>query len=141
MIDTTQILVFIAISLAAAMNPGPNFFLVVKNSLVYSRTTGCMTVFGIALAVLIHLSYALFGIGNLMKENTNLFYIIKYSGITYLFYLGVNGVLISFKKKSLFQIENSTILFSKTKAVRQGFITNLLNPEVPIFFISLFSQL
>jgi len=130
------------VSLLAAISPGPDFFVVLRNSLSYSRKAGLMTALGVSVALLVHLTYTLVGIGVLIAESVFLYSLIKYAGVAYLFYLGASGLISSFKKSEALTLkyakENTDI--SAYKAFRQGFLTNLLNPKAAVFFISLFSQ-
>lgn len=130
------------VSALAAVSPGPDFFIVVKNSLSYSRRIGMLTALGVSLALLIHLSYTLVGIGILTAESSTLYKVLKYAGAGYLFYLGSKGVVASFKKQAplhFMSVRESTEL-PPLSALKQGFLTNLLNPKCALFFISLFSQ-
>lgn len=138
-----DLLVIGSVSLLAAISPGPDFLIVVRNNLVYSRRSGYFTALGVSLALIIHLFYTLVGIGVLIAESPLIYNLIKYAGILYLFYLGVTSIYSSFKKT-----EELGLKYTKAekdllplKAIQQGFFTNLLNPKCALFFISLFSQL
>lgn len=129
------------VSLFGAISPGPDFCIVFRNSLVYSRKVGIFTVFGIVLSLIIHLSCSLFGVGFLLAQNAFLSNLLKYVGAGYLFYLGVKGIITSFKAIPLDVNDKSTPQsISHPAALKQGFLTNLLNPKAALFFISLFAQ-
>jgi RhtB (resistance to homoserine/threonine) family protein len=130
------------VSLAAAISPGPDFFIVLKNSLSFSRKAGFFTAIGISIALIIHLTYTLMGIGLVLAESPFLFMIIKYIGVGYLFYIGISSIKDSFKKKPSMDVNypKSDYQISSNKAFLQGFLTNMLNPKAAFFFISLFSQ-
>lgn len=130
-----------AVSLMAAISPGPDFFIILKNSFC-SRRAGFLTALGALCALTIHLSYTLVGIGILIQKYSLIYNIMKYGGAFYLLYIGYTSFKSSFK-----QLPSSNILNPKTDeeisdktAFRQGFFTNLLNPKAAVFFISLFSQ-
>ncbi len=138
----SSLLTVALVSLLAAISPGPDFVVVVKNSLSYSRTMGFLTAFGTSLALLIHLSYTLIGIGVLITEGSFVYTLLKYVGAGYLFYIGCKGLISSFKQQpslTVKQTENSHTI-SSLAALKQGFLTNLLNPKCSLFFVSLFSQ-
>lgn len=128
------------VSLLAAMSPGPDFFIVLKNSMSYSRRIGILTAIGICMALFVHLSYTMVGIGLLMSEGSLFYNLVKYCGATYLFYLGSKNFYYSFKKKEKKEVVIDTQSISAQAAFRQGFLTNLLNPKCALFFVSLFSQ-
>ena len=140
--SSTSFLAVALISLIAAISPGPDFFIVFKNSLVHSRKAGYLTAFGVSMAIIVHLSYTLIGIGVLIAESPFLYGILKYSGVAYLFYIGLKGIISSFKQSSSVALDcaQEANQISPLAAFMQGFWTNLLNPKAAIFFISLFSQ-
>ena len=130
------------VSLVAAISPGPDFIIVVRNSLVYSRKAGFWTSFGVACALFFHLTYTVIGIGVLIAESPLCYTVIKYAGVFYLFYLGITALVSAFKNHSAVQMnyKKSEIELSPKTAFKQGFLTNVLNPKCALFFISLFSQ-
>lgn len=133
--------VIAVVSLLAAISPGPDFFIVLRNSLVYSRKTGMYTTLGVGLALFFHLFYTLIGIGVLIAESVYLYHFIKYAGIAYLFYIGCKSVMDSFQaSSSKIEYVAATDIIPPSTAIKQGFLTNLLNPKAAMFFISLFSQ-
>jgi len=138
----TSLLTIACVSLLAAISPGPDFFIVVKNSLSYSRKTGFLTALGVSLALLIHLSYSVIGIGMLIKEGSLVYLLLKYAGAGYLFYIGCKGFVSSFKKQQSidFCYAGNVNFLLPFNALKQGFLTNLLNPKCALFFISFFSQ-
>ncbi len=138
----TSLLTVALVSLLAAISPGPDFFVVVKNSLSYSRKAGFLTALGVSLALIIHLSYTVIGIGLLMTEGSMLYLLLKYAGAGYLFYIGCKGFLSSFKKSEAFELccAGNAPHLPPLNALKQGFLTNLLNPKCALFFVSLFSQ-
>lgn len=140
--SSTSFLAVALISLIAAISPGPDFFIVFRNSLVYSRKAGFMTSLGVSIAIIVHLTYTLVGIGILIAESPFLYAMLKYSGVAYLFYIGLKAIISSFKQSSsvLVDCAKATNQISALAAFMQGFWTNLLNPKAAIFFISLFSQ-
>lgn len=138
----TNFLALAIISFIAAVSPEPDFFIVFRNSLIYSRKAGFMTAFGISSALIVHLSYTLIGIGVLIEENPFLYALLKYLGVAYLFYIGLKGMISSFKpsRSTLTEYTRDKKQISDIAAFMQGFWTNLLNPKAALFFISLFSQ-
>ena len=142
-LDINLPLVFsiLGLHLLAVMSPGPDFVLVTKNSLTYSRKTGIYTALGIALGLTIHLSYSLAGLGLILTHNMTFYQVLQILGGLYLAYIGIFSLIAAFKKSKIKEIKRNKIeIMSATKAIKMGFITNLFNPKVGLFFISLFSQ-
>lgn len=126
------------LNLFAAMSPGPDFVMAVKNSLVYSRRTGIYTAIGIGLGIGVHILYCAAGIGYIISKSVLVFNIIKYLGATYLIYMGVMSFL---SKGTNIDIESTKTLKDKTRfeALKTGFLTNVLNPKATLFFLGLFT--
>ena len=138
----SSIMAITAISLLAAISPGPDFCVIVKNSLSHSRKAGLLTALGVSIALIVHLTYTLFGIALVIAESPFLYSVTKYVGVVYLFYLGYSSIKASFKKGVSLDVSsaNSKQSTSSLQAFMQGFLTNLLNPKAALFFVSLFSQ-
>jgi len=122
--------------------PGPDFVVICRNSLVYSRRTGIYSAVGLTLGILVHASYSLIGIGFIISRSIVLFALIKYLGAVYLIYLGYKSLIAKPERKLQQQSRRSPASkdMSKLAAVRMGFINNILNPKVTLFFLSLFTQ-
>jgi RhtB (resistance to homoserine/threonine) family protein len=124
------------ISLLAAVSPGPDFAIVVKNCLSGNFRTGFLTSLGIAAALFVHVAYCILGIALVIAESPLLFTGLKYLGALYLLYLGVQ--LLREKRTDLSQ--QTHIKNRKHGAFVAGFLCNLLNPKATLFVLSLFTQ-
>jgi threonine/homoserine/homoserine lactone efflux protein len=94
---------------------------------------------GISTGGLIHTTFAAFGLSIILAKSAWAFNIVKYIGIAYLVYLGIKMIT---EKTNLF--DNDSQHIGKTglfKIYRQGLLTNVLNPKVALFFLSLLPQL
>jgi len=133
--------------LLAVMSPGPDFAVVVRESVINGRKTGIYTAIGVGSAILIHVSYSLFGIGILIKSTPELFEILKYIAAAYILYLGIKSI--QSKKKSINKFENkindpSLVNINQRtffKSYRIGFLTNGLNPKATLFFVTIFATI
>jgi RhtB (resistance to homoserine/threonine) family protein len=126
------------LNLVAAMSPGPDFIMTVKNSLKYSRRSGIYTGIGIALGLTVHLFYCAAGIGLLISKSIILFNVIKMLGAGYLIYIGLSSIL---AKSSHLEIseQNTGTDLKRFEAFKMGFLCNVLNPKATLFFLSLFT--
>ena len=127
------------IGLLIVISPGADFVLVLKNSINSGRRAGLLTACGISLAIGVHISYSMLGIGYLISQSETLFTFIKYAGAGYLIYLGVRSIQSANDKMQ--KIGNNSVEAKPTQYLIQGFLCNMLNPKTMLFFISLFSQL
>ncbi len=119
------------------ISPGPDFVIVLKNSLSYSRKHGIYTALGIALGTLVHLTYISLGLGLAIKQNVLVFVAVKYFGAFYLIYIGYKTLRNSGDTEIISDHKNEKM--SITKAIYEGFLVNALNPKAMIFFIGVFS--
>jgi RhtB (resistance to homoserine/threonine) family protein len=139
-----ELLVVAGVHWLAVMSPGPDFAMVMRNSLVYSRRTGILAAVGLAMGILLHVSYSLLGIGLIISKSIVLFNTIKLLGAAYLIYIGIKSLLA--KKSDNPQTLDSSETKSKQNdlgtfdAIKMGFLTNALNPKATIFFLALFTQ-
>ena len=133
-----SILALTGIQLVGLISPGPDFAVVVRNSLIYSRRTGVLTAVGVALGIFVHLAYILLGLGILISKTLWLFHLIKYLGAGYLIYIGVKGLL---AKKSVLDYGDTRNRkdIAPLTALRVGFLTNALNAKCMLFFLSILS--
>ena len=137
-----EFLLVAGIHLLAVMSPGPDFAMVLRNSVVYSRRVGVLAAVGLACGIMLHITYSLLGVGLIISQSIVLFNAIKLLGAVYLIYVGFKSLL---AKKEDVQ-EDVTYKEVKTKevsdlqAIKMGFLTNALNPKATLFFLALFTQ-
>lgn len=132
------ILTVAIVHLLAVISPGPDFVMITRNSLIYSRKTGIYSAIGLGFGIIVHVIYSLIGIGIIISQSVILFNIIKFLGAGYLIYLGYKSLT---SKASDLKINNNNSKkdISKWQAMRIGFFTNVLNPKATLFFLSLFT--
>lgn len=75
------------------LSPGPDFFLIVKNSARYQRSAALMSACGVIVAIALHMSYCVAGLAVLITTTPWLFNILKYAGAAYLIWIGVKSLL------------------------------------------------
>lgn len=137
------ILSFFIIVLVGTIIPGPNGLLIVSNSIAYGKKTALITLSGTVCAFYVHGIFSVLGISAIVVQSAKLFTIVKFCGLVYLGYLGLNYIIQSFRNINEQQeIEIKIIKETKSNfnAWSQGFITNLLNPKVSIFYLAIFPQ-
>jgi RhtB (resistance to homoserine/threonine) family protein len=130
-----------AVGLLGALSPGPDFVVVMKNSLGLGRKFGIATALGIAAALIVHVSYTILGFTVILEQSPVLFNIIRIAGAAYLLWLGWNGIRSRARSLHSFDAENNPHSNPfLLKGFREGFLCNLLNPKSALFFLSIFSQ-
>ncbi len=85
---------------------------------------------------LVHVLFAALGISSILAMSSIAFAIIKYTGASYLIYLGIRMIFI----KNPDTANMSTNIFSSTSPFKQGIITEVLNPKTALFFLSFIPQ-
>lgn len=135
----SQLFLVAGIHLLAVMSPGPDFAMVMRNSLVYSRRTGVLAALGLSLGIALHVTYSLLGIGLLISRSILLFNAIKWIGALYLIFIGARSLISRRPKddKQLLSAEKQDL--TTGQALRMGFLTNALNPKATLFFLALFT--
>lgn len=135
-VHMTEFFTVIIITILAVISPGADFAIVTKNSYLYGRSVGVLTAIGIALGVLVHVTYTLVAVAIVMKLAPNFLTIIKYLGALYLIYIGYK----TFTQKPVYDVGSSARI-SSGQALRYGFFTNALNPKTTLFVISTYTQI
>lgn len=135
----------VVLVLFAAATPGPDFLITVRNAIIHGRMAGLMTALGIALGILVHVSYCILGIAAIIAGSAFLFALIKYAGAAYLLYLGISAVRSTgLREESVGDVANYNPRYrtygNNFLAMRNGFLTNLLNPKATMFFLALYTQ-
>ncbi|CAH9051704.1 Threonine efflux protein [Pseudoalteromonas holothuriae] len=134
---------FLLIALAhffAVASPGPDFALVLKQSIQLGRANALWTSGGVALGILVHVSYCLLGVAIVLSQSPALFNLLKYAAGAYLAYMGLQALRA--KPASQSQGEEATCkqhAETALQAMRRGFLVNALNPKATLFFLSLFT--
>ncbi len=126
--------------LFAVASPGADFAIVIKNTLRCGKTTGLATAFGIGLGILVHMAYTLFGVAIILARSETLFSIVKYAGAAYLLWFAYRCFQSRKTDKNPFNAATH-IELRTFQAIRQGFVVNVLNPKVTLFFVALFTNI
>ena len=126
---------FVIATATLAISPGPDNIFVLIQSITYGKKQGMAVVFGLLSGCIIHTSFVAFGLSSLIQSNVEFLFILKLLGAGYMLYLAyrvfkssktINTNAIATKRKSL------------TDLFKQGFIMNVINPKVSIFFMAFF---
>jgi len=130
-----QLIPFLTASILLTFSPGPDIIYVLVRSIAYGYKQGIVTALGLVSGILIHTSLVAFGVSAIIKQSEDIFLIIKILGAIYLLYLAYqvykSDPEIAYSAEGI-QNKNTFSLF------RQGFIMNVLNPKVGIFFLAFF---
>ncbi len=134
---------FVAFAAIVVIAPGPDFAVVLKNSLRSGRTGGYLTSLGVASSCVVQGTLAAFGVGVLIERSQGLFLGIRAAGIAYLVYLGVQALLAARRGDGWADgvgVRPSLPRPRRWSAFRQGFLSNITNPKVLAFYLSVLPQ-
>lgn len=126
---------FIIATSILAFSPGPDNIFVLTQSIVNGRKFGLATVFGLISGCLVHTALLAFGVSALIKQSENIFFSIKLFGSCYLLYLAYK---VYFSNSEILLSDNKIEKKTTIQLFKQGFIMNVLNPKVSIFFLAFF---
>ncbi|MHA5050680.1 LysE family translocator [Streptomyces sp. SD15] len=130
-----QLIAFTGVAAGMVAMPGADFAVVVRNALV-SRRAGVACALGITGGLLLHTALAVAGVAAVLTAVPALFRALQLLGGAYVLYLGVR-TLWGLRRPSGAVAEGAD---SGAGPLRQGFVTNALNPKAPITFLSLLPQ-
>lgn len=133
--DLQTIISFLGASIALTFSPGPDNMYVLMQSITHGKKYGIATAFGLVLGIIIHTSLIAFGVSAIIQSSDNLFFAIKLIGAIYLLYLAYK----LFRTSSEIDLDSSVVPKKKpVELIKQGFIMNVLNPKVSVFFLAFF---
>jgi len=126
---------FVLATAALSISPGPDNIFVLMQSMANGKKYGLSVVAGLMTGCIIHTSLLAFGVSVIIKQSETLFFIIKLFGALYLFFLAYKV----FRSESSIQLSEVGVpKKNPLQLFKQGFIMNLLNPKVSIFFLAFF---
>ena len=132
LITFTQVFV---ICLLGAMSPGPSMAVVINNAIFKGRYNGILTSIGHGIGITVYATFAVLGLGLIIKTNIFIFNGLKILSIIFLIFIGLKSILnkenIHLDKKDL---KENTISFL------QGLSISILNPKIFVWFIAIYSQ-
>lgn len=131
-----EVIAFLTASILLTLSPGPDIIYVLVQGMTNGKKYGIITTLGLVSGIIVHTSLVAFGVSAIIKQSETLFFLIKLLGASYLFYLAWQVY------KSDASIEISAREAGQTKELaslyKKGFLMNVLNPKVAIFFLAFF---
>ena len=134
----TELIAVTSVAIFMALIPGADFVMVMRSSIREGRFAGLYITLGICLSICLHASYTLAGLAVIIANSVWIFSMIQYLGAAYLTYMGWK--LLKNDQKINTDLGAKTQPLTSFSALRLGFMTNMLNPKAPLFFLSIFTQ-
>lgn len=140
-IDYTVWATLALMHIVAVVSPGPDFAIVLKQSLQKGLRPALWTSFGVGTAILLHVFYSIVGISLVIKTTPWLFQFLLYIAAAYFIWMGISALSSKPSTPDKNEISNTTKGIKSTwyKAFGIGFLTNGLNPKATLFFLALYT--
>jgi len=137
MIALDSLLLFAAAALLMVLTPGPNMIYLISRTVCQGRKAGVISLFGVAAGFLVHMFAAALGIAAIFLAVPLAYELLKWAGAAYLLWLAWQavgpGAGSPFEARQL-PPDGPGKLFL------MGFLTNVLNPKIAVFYLAIFPQ-
>jgi threonine/homoserine/homoserine lactone efflux protein len=138
MIPLHQLLIFMLAAFVMVITPGPNMIYCTTRSITQGKKAGLISLLGVACGFLFHIILVSFGLTAVLFAVPYAYTILKTAGVIYLLYLAWEAVKPG--SKSMFETRKELKIDGPAKLFGMGFLTNVLNPKVAVFYLSFFPQ-
>src|SRR5471032_138313 len=133
MVGTHDLWLFVISGLLLNVTPGPDTLYIVGRSSTQGLRAGAVAALGIGAGTLVHITAAALGLSAILAASAGAFTFVKIAGALYLVYVGI-GLIRSSRNRSGSDISIAPAPLRKVFV--QGFLTNVLNPKVALFFLA-----
>jgi len=138
MIPLNDIFIFALAALVLVITPGPNMIYLISRSVTQGKKAGVISLSGVITGFIFHIVMASAGLTAILFTVPLAYSILKLVGVSYLLYLAYQAVEPG--SRNIFEIRNNLQEDKPSKLFSMGFLTNVLNPKVAIFYVSFFPQ-
>lgn len=148
MIDS-RLIAFAGLALVLVLTPGANIMLVIRSTLGAGPRAGISTALGIALGHFVHASASALGLSLLLRTSDIAFTVMKVAGAAYLTYLGVRSFIAAWHRRNRTfdvvdggeaEVRDPALPRRSRRYLVDGFLCNVLNPKVALFYLALLPQ-
>ncbi|MBU2965474.1 LysE family translocator [Amphritea sp. 2_MG-2023] len=141
MIDGQLFLAFLIAITLLTIAPGVDTMVTIRNSARGGWQDGFATSTGICLGLFLHATVSALGISVILLQSANAFHVLKLIGACYLIWLGLSSLRGVLKGESLFTLpEGGARPFLLWRSLREGFLSNALNPKTALFYMAFLPQ-
>lgn len=138
--DMTTLLGFAVLASLLVISPGPNGALIAKTVPTSGRAAGYANVVGFVPAFFVHGTLSIFGISILLLQSPKAFLAVKLIGAGYLCWIGIKSLYAAWKGETIAKVAPAKRTRTMRMAWLEGFLTNMLNPKVSMFYLAAFPQ-
>jgi threonine/homoserine/homoserine lactone efflux protein len=137
MFGTSDLALFVVSGLLLNITPGPDTLYILGRTASDGWRGGAVAALGIGAGLFVHTLAAAVGLSALLAASATAFTILKWVGAAYLVYLGVS---LWFPRPATHQPARALRAAGLWTVFLQGFLTNVLNPKVALFFLAFLPQ-
>jgi threonine/homoserine/homoserine lactone efflux protein len=133
------VIAFLAISALVIVTPGQDTALTIRNALLGGRRAALFTALGVSAGQALWALASAVGVAALLAASEPVFLALRLAGAAYLVWLGVQALVSALRRRNPELVHECTNLRARV-AFRQGILSNLGNPKMAVFFLSLLPQ-
>lgn len=137
MIPLNELFLFAGAALLMVLTPGPNMIYLISRSIGQGRKAGVISLFGVVTGFFVHMFAAAVGLTALFLTVPLAYEVLKWVGALYMFWLAWQAVRPG--TRSPFEVRDLPI-DSTSKLFLMGFLTNVLNPKIAVFYLAILPQ-
>lgn len=140
--DAPQLLLFVAAGWLLNLTPGPDVLYIVSSALKSGVRAGLVAALGIVSGCFVHVFAAAMGVGALLATSATAFTVLKWVGAAYLMWMGLKLLLARDGGSPILPADSAkaAVPTDLGRVYRRGFLTNVLNPKVALFFLAFVPQ-
>jgi threonine/homoserine/homoserine lactone efflux protein len=128
---------FLSASFLLCIVPGPDMIFLLSRSIAQGRRAGIAAAVGINAGAYVHLAAVILGLSGLLAASAVAFTVLKWIGACYLVYIGIQALR---SRSGVLDIPNASSSYSLKQIFWQGFLSDVLNPKVAIFYLAFLPQ-
>lgn len=136
MLEAHDFWLFLSASFLLWLTPGPDTMYILARTISQGRLAGLFSVLGVSAGILAHTLFAAIGLSAILATSALAFTVVKSIGAAYLIYLGIQAWRSNHTRAG----SSGVAAQGRTKLFYQGFLTNLLNPKIALFFLAFLPQ-
>lgn len=138
MIPIHDLIFFIIAAFILVISPGPNMIYLISRTITQGKKAGLTSLAGVICGFLFHIVMVSFGLTAVLFSVPYAYVVLKTLGTVYLLYLAYQAIKPN--SKNIFEVDQNISIDRPRKLFTVGFLTNVLNPKVAVFYLSFFPQ-
>ncbi|MDX8571424.1 LysE family translocator [Elizabethkingia sp. HX QKY] len=138
MIPIHDLIFFIIAAFILVISPGPNMIYLISRTITQGIKAGLTSLAGVICGFLFHIVMVSFGLTAVLFAVPYAYVVLKTLGTVYLLYLAYQAIKPN--SKNIFEVDQNISIDRPRKLFTVGFLTNVLNPKVAVFYLSFFPQ-